>query len=185
MSATSAAAYEKADFVAPKDKALVVFIQNLRDDEAMTYTIVDRDLTCFAEVGGREAEVAKMAPGFYTFYVTGYKTQRVDMQLVAGRTYFIRIFSYERSVMRSSDVAPVQRGTESYMQVKAWLQGARVTQASDDPCHGKPLNKKQARRMTKQVMSADIDWEAGDEIYHARYSLLRVDGFTADEIDWF
>lgn len=184
MGARPAAAYDKAAFVAPKGQALVVFIQNLKEDKAMTYTVVDRDLKCLAEVGGREAEVAQMPPGFYTFYVAGYKTQRVDMQLVAGRTYFIRIFSYDRVVTRNSDVMPVQRGTESYMQVKFWLQGARVTKASDDPCHGKPI-KKQARRMTKQIMSADIDWDAGDELYHARYSLLRADGFTAEEIDWF
>lgn len=180
-----AGAYDKADFVAPKDKALVVFIQNLRDDASTTFTVVDRDLKCFAEVNGREAEVAELAPGSYTFFVSSYKTHRVDMRLVAGRTYFIRIFSYERSVMRSSDVMPVQRGTESYMQVKAWLEGARVTKASEDPCRGRSMKKQQVRRLTKQVMSADIDWDAGDEIYRARYSLLRVDGFKPEEIDWF
>lgn len=178
-----ASAYDKAAFVAPKDKALVVFIQNRREDQAMSYLVVDRELRCLAEVGGREAKVAEMPPGAYTFFISGYRTQRIDMELAPGRTYFVRIFSYERAVLRNSDVTPVQRGTDSYVQVKSWLSGARITKASDDPCHGKPI-KKGSRRMVKNIMGADIDWEEGDELYHARYSLLRVDGFTAKEIDW-
>jgi hypothetical protein len=181
--ARPAAAYDKSAFVAPKDQALLVFIQNIRDDESMTYMVFDRDRQCLAEVGGREAEIAQMPPGSYSFYISGYKTQRVDMELAPGRTYFIRIFSYDKVVMRRSDVSPVQRGTDSYMQVKFWLQGARVTKASDDPCHGKTI-KKQARKVTKQILGADVDWDQGDELYHLRYSLLATDGFKADEIDW-
>jgi hypothetical protein len=179
----TAAADGKSAFAAPKDGALVVFIQNAPDDRAMNYIVFNADKQCLAEVGGREAEVIPMNPGRHTLYVTAYNNHRIDLDLVAGRTYFVRLFSIEKVVTRVSDVTPVQRGTESYKLVKSWLRGARVIQGIDDPCRGKPL-KERANRTQKRLNEANADWKNGDELYRFNYRLLKEDGFTAEEVGW-
>ena len=181
--ARPAAAGDKSPFLAPKDGALLVFIQNLHEDRTMSYVVFDADKTCVAEVGGREAEVIPMKPGKHTLYIAAYNNHRVDIDLVAGRTYFIRLFSIEKFATRVSDVTPVQRGTDSYKLVKTWLKGATVIHTSDDPCRGKPL-KERANRTQRRLNEANADWKNGDELYRFKYKLLREDGLTAEEVGW-
>jgi len=178
-----AAADDKSAFVAPEDGALLVLIQNASEDRAMSYLVFDADKQCVAEVGGREAEVIPMKPGRHTLYVAAYNNQRIDLHLVAGRTYFIRLFSTEKFATRVSAVKPVQRGTDSYKLLKTWLQGATIVHASDDPCRGKPL-KERKNRTQRRLDEANADWKNGDELYRLDYKLLREDGLTAEEVGW-
>jgi hypothetical protein len=147
--ARPAAAYDKSAFVAPEDGALVVLIQNLHEDRAMSFVVFDADKTCVAEVGGREAEIIRMKPGKHTLYVAAYSNHRIDLDLAAGRTYFIRLFSTEKFATRVSDVTLVQRGTVSYKLVRNWLEGARVVHASEDPCRGKTERSDESTRPTR------------------------------------
>jgi len=178
-----AAAYDKSSFIAPEGKAVVVFIQNLREDRGMSYLVFDPRKECVAEVGGRQALVVPMKPGYYTFYVAGYNNHRIELDLVAGRTYFIRLYSIEKVSTRISDVMPVQRGSESYKLLKSWLEGAIVTHVRDDQCRGKPLNER-PKRTQKRINDANAEWKNGDEIYRYKYKLLKEDGLTAEEIGW-
>ena len=50
--ARPAAAYDKSAFVAPEDGALVVLIQNLHEDRAMSYVVFDADKTMRGRGGG-------------------------------------------------------------------------------------------------------------------------------------
>jgi hypothetical protein len=183
VSPRPAAAYDNKAFIAPEGEARLVFIQNLRADRKMSYIVFDPDKQCVAEVGGREAEVARMKPGRYTLYVSGYNNHRIDVDLAPGRTYFIRLYSIEKVAHRVSDVTPVQRGTESYKLVKTWLQGANVTYAREDPCNGKPLKERQNRTI-RRINDANADWKAGDELYRYKYMLLKEDGLTPTEVGW-
>ena len=179
----SAAAYENADFVAPENKALVVFIQNLYEDRAESFIVFDADKQCVAEVGGRQAEVIPMKPGQYTLYVASFRNQRIDIDLAAGRTYFIRLNSIAKTSNRATEVTLVQRRTESFKLVKTWLQGARVTHGRDDPCRGKPLKERQ-NRIIRRINDANSEWKRGDELYRYRYMLLKEDGLTPTEVGW-
>ena len=85
VSPRPAAAYDKAAFVAPQAEALVVFIQNLREDRTMSYLVFDAERQCIAEVGGRQAEVVPMKPGKHTLYISGYRNHRVDVDACAVR----------------------------------------------------------------------------------------------------
>jgi len=181
--ARPAAADCKSPFLAPEDGALVVLIQNLHEDRAMSFVVFDADKTCVAEVGGREAEIIRMKPGKHTLYVAAYNNHRIDLDLAAGRTYFIRLFSTEKFATRVSDVTLVQRGTVSYKLVRNWLEGARVVHASEDPCRGKPL-KERTNRTQRRINEANADWKNGDELYRFKYKLLKEDGLTAEEVGW-
>lgn len=179
----SAAADGKSAFVAPEDVALVVFIHNHPDDRHATYIVFDLNKQCVAEVRGRQAEVIPMKPGRHTLYIYGYNNHRIDLELVPGRTYFIRLFSVEKFATRVSEVTPVQRGTTSYKLLRTWLEGARVTSADGDPCRGKPL-KERANRTQRRINEANADWKTGDEVYRFKHKLLKEDGLTADEVGW-
>lgn len=178
-----AAAYDKSELVAPEGEALVVFIHNEHDDRALTFVVFDPSKQCVAEVEGRSAEVIPMKPGVYMFYVTGSDTRRIELDLEAGRTYFIQLHSVERFATRVLKVTPVLRGTDSYRQLKMWLEGARVSHARDDRCRGKPL-KERAKRTQHRMNEANADWKAGDDAYRGRHIMLKEDGLTANEIDW-
>lgn len=173
----------KSPFLAPEDGALVVFIQNLPDDRAISYVVFDPDKKCVAEVGGRTAEVIPMKPGSYTFYVSAYHTRRIELRLAAGRTYFIRLSSVEKFATRIADVTLVQRGTDSYKLVKTWLKGATVVHGSDDRSRGKPLQER-TNRTQRRINEANADWKNGDELFRFKYKLLEEDGFTAKEVGW-
>jgi hypothetical protein len=177
------AADDKSPFLAPADGALVVFIQNLHEDRSMSYIVFDADKQCVAEVRGREAEVIPMKPGKHTVYVAAYNNHRLDLDLAAGRTYFVRLFSLEKVTTRVSDVTPVQRGTDSYKLLKSWLAGATVVHASDDPCRGKPL-KERKNRTQRRLNQANADWKNNDQLYRYEYMLLKEDGLTAEEVGW-
>ncbi len=178
-----AAAYESADFVAPEHEARVVFIQNLYEDRAESFIVFDADRQCVAEVGGRQAEVIPMKPGKYTLYIASFRNQRIELDLAAGRTYFIRINSVAKTSNRATEVTLVQRRTESFKLLKTWLQGVRVTHGRDDPCRGKPL-KERKNRTVRRIVDADAQWKRGDEVYRYRYMLLKEDGLTPAEVGW-
>ena len=177
----AAGADDKSAFVAPEDQALVVFIQNLREDRTMSYTVFDLNKQCIAEVGGRQAEVVPLKPGKHTLYITGYNTHRIDTSLAAGRTYFVRLYSIDKFATRVSGVTPVQRGSEAYKQLGTWLEGAQVVHASDDPCSGKPL-KERANRTQRRINEANADWKEADGPKQADYMLIQSDGLTAAEV---
>jgi hypothetical protein len=182
LTAASAAAAPMTDFMPPEDQALVVFIQNLREDRAMRFVVFEADRRCVAEVGGREARIVPMEPGSRRLYVTGYSTERIELHLQAGRTYFVRLYTEQRPMARKSRVTPVVRGSSSYMELRTWLDGAVVTHASDDPCRGKPV-KGRKKRTSHRIVEADADWNDGGETYQAERTLREQDGFTQSELE--
>lgn len=169
------------DFLPPKDKALVVFIQNLREDRAMTFLVFEADRTCIGEIGGREARVVPMEPGSHRIYVSSYSTERIELSLEAGRTYFIRLYTVQRTMARKSEVTLVRRGTDAYMQLRNWLDGAYPIHASHDRCWGKPLRER-ARRSSRRIVEGDAEWNEGGADYQRAHTLGPEEGFTADEL---
>ena len=179
-----AAPYDKADFTPPNDQALIVFIQNLKPDEKMSFTVFDPDKICVAEVAGREIDIVPTKPGAYTYYITGFNTtRRIDVDLEAGRTYYIRLFTNERPMTRVPDVELVRRASDSYLQLRFWMDDAFITHAKDDTCRGKPL-KERANRTQRRINEANADWKYGDDARRARYSLHRRDGMIETDLEW-
>jgi len=176
-----AAADEFSPFVAPEGQALVVLIQNERNDRGTTFVVFDPDKKCVASVGGRTAEIVPMNPGKYTLYVSAYNTRRIELDLAAGRTYFVRIYARDRFATRVTEATPVHRGSAAYMRLKTWLDGAMVTHSHDDQCVGKPLDKRRDRTQ-KKIMEANVDWKDGDDAFRAQYTLSKDDGLSADEL---
>jgi hypothetical protein len=179
-------AIDKASFVAPENKALVVFIQNEKVDRKMVFTVFGSDRRCVAEVGGRQAEVLPVEPEPLILYVTGYNsTRRVEIYPEAGRTYFVRLYTVQKAMGAVPEVTLVRRGSEDHMQLRFWLDGAFVTRALEDPeCYGRPL-KERKNRTTRRLNDANADWKNGDDAYRDRHMLIEGDGLTADDVELF
>jgi len=177
-----AVADELPAFVAPEEKALLVLVQNERTDRGTTFVVFDPDKKCVASVGGRTAERVPMKPGKHTLYVSAYNTRRIELDLAAGRTYFVRIYARDRFATRVTEVTPVHRGSDAFMQLKNWLSGAMISHVDNDQCYGKPLDKRRDRTQ-KKIMEANVDWKDGDEAFRAQYTLSQDDGFTAAELE--
>ena len=176
----SAHADTKPPFVAPDDLALLVFIQNTREDRALSFTVFDLNRQCIAEVRGRQAELVPMKPGKHTLYISAYNNHRIDVSLAAGRTYFIRLYSSAKVTTRASNVTVVQRGSDAYKQLGTWLHGADVVHVNDDPCSGKPLQER-SNRTQRRINEANGDWKESDPATQADFMLIQSDGLTAHE----
>lgn len=181
-----AMAYDKTAFIAPAGKALVVFIQNQKVDRKMTFTVFASDKRCVAEVGGREAQVLPVDPAPLVFYALGYyKTQRIEIYPKAGRTYFVRLHTVEKTMGPAPEVTLVRRATEEHKLLKFWLDDAIVTHTiGDDTCYGKPLNERK-NRTQRRLNEGNADWKNGDEAYRDKYTLIENDGLTPEDIERF
>ena len=182
----SAHAYDKAAFVAPPVKALIVFIQNQKVDRKMTFTVFAADKRCVAEVGGREAQVLPVEPVPLVFFVTGYsKTYRIEIYPEAGRTYFVRLHTVDKPMGPAPEVTLVRRASEEHKLLKFYLDGAIVTRTiGDDKCYGKPLPERK-NRTQRRLNEGNADWKNGDDAYRDRYMLIEKDGLTGKDIALF
>lgn len=148
----------------------------------MTFLVFEADRTCVAEVGGREARVVPMEPGTHRLYVSGYKTERIELTLEAGRTYFVRLYTVQRTMARKSEVTLVRRGSSSYMELRNSLDGAYITHPSHDRCWGKPLRERK-NRTARRIVEGDADWNDGGSAYQAEHTLAPDEGFAAEELE--
>lgn len=173
----------KSPYAPPAGQATLVFVQNQPKDYVMEYTVYGPDKLCVAKVIGRDATVVPMSPGSHTLYIASDDNQRIDVDLEPGRAYFVHLAPEERVSVPTSGITPVQRGSQAHKLIKTWLDGARVIQASQDPCHGKPL-KERANRTIRRMNEANAAWDMRDAEYRAQYSLRKEDGFSAEELGW-
>lgn len=178
--------YQPEDLYAPDDKARIVFIQNNKEDRKMVFTVFESDRRCVAIVGGREAQVLDLFPGPYIFYITGYEqTRRIEIYPEAGRTYFVRLYSVKKAVGSAAEVTPVRRATEEHRLLRFHLDGASLTQATDNKdCYALPLNEP-ARRTNRRLNEANAQWKNGDDLYRYTYTLIESDGLTHKDLSHF
>lgn len=179
-------AFDKSVLVAPENGAMVAFIQNDKVDRKMVFTVFESDRRCVAEVGGRQVEVLPLDPEPLIFYVTGYNnTRRIEIYPEAGRTYFVRLHTVQKSMGAAPEVTLVRRATEAHMQLRFWLEGAFVTHAlKDEQCYGRPL-KERNNRTQRRLNEANAEWKNADDAYRDRYTLIERDGLTAEDIELF
>lgn len=168
-----------APYVAPKDKAYVVFLRDRFVDRKMQYFVVDENRQCLAIMDDKKAERIPMKPGTHTLYAMGGNARRVDVDVAAGRTYFVRIYSHTAMAKGIVGVTPVKRGTEAFDQLPTWTKDLRTSDPGDE-CRGVTIDDKRGR-IQKRIDRTKSDWEADSDEERAKFTLDKKDGLTAKE----
>jgi len=180
-----------APYVAPKDKALIVFVRNGRASKEAPFVIFDEDGKCVAVHGEEDSELVPMEPGKHTLYTMSYNIKRMEFDVAAGRTYFVEIV-LPRYGAGTIKVTMAKRDSDAFKEVKTWVKGKAASDPKGDVCRGTEMqsslegSKRASKRGTtarydRKTDTADEKWNAADDAYRATWTMNKEDGFTAEE----
>lgn len=142
-----------ASFVAPEDKALVVFVRPSKLGKAVNFYVLDKDKNLLTLFKGNEHVAITASPGEHTFYVVSEDAQAVKAELGAGRTYIIHAqpkmgFGKARVV-----VEPVLRSTPSFAESGKWVRDTKA--AVPDMDKGNKWVRKHRSAIDKRIGKAE------------------------------
>lgn len=175
------AAADGSTYVAPKDKAYIVFVKAGRGSRKMQFLLFDKDLKCVSLFEGNVSEIVPVEPGKHTLYTMATNAHRMEFNVEAGRTYFVRI-SLPKYGYGTVKLVPAKRDSEAFAQVKDWVKGAEASDPNEDTCRGSQLGagKRGKNPYPGKRDSADAKWKENAE-YRDKLTMKQKDGFTAEE----
>jgi hypothetical protein len=115
-----------ASFVAPKDKALVVFVRPAKFGKAVYFYVLDKDKTLVTLFKGNEHAAITASPGKHTFYVVSENAKAVQAELGAGRTYIIHTQPKMGLGKARVIVEPVLRSSPKFKESAAWVRDTKA-----------------------------------------------------------
>lgn len=179
---SQSAAADGSPYVAPKDKAYIVFVKAGRSSKKMQFLIFDKDLKCVSMFEDNVSEIIPVKPGKHSLYTMATNAHRMEFNVEAGRTYFIRI-SLPRYGYGTVKLVPAKRESEAFAEVKDWVKGAKVSDPNEDSCRGLQLGpgKRGKNPYPSKRDSADEKWKANAE-YRDKLTMKKNDGYTAKEV---
>jgi hypothetical protein len=186
IQASPASAAEKSPYLAPKDKALVVFVRDRFRSRKISMIIINEKRQCIAFIAGDKdaSELIPMEPGKHTLYALIGVIQRVDLEVEVGRTYFVRANYRSRYAAPTINLTPARRGTDTFKEVSTWIDGAKINDHTNDECkdtQGAPIETKRGR-IQKKIDREDEEWKAKDQAYRDEHTGKKSDGMTPKEL---
>jgi hypothetical protein len=173
-----AASEGPASFVAPKDKALVVFVRTPKFGKAVYFYVLDENKKLVTLFKGNE-QVAITAPaGKHTFYVVSENAGLVRGDFAAGRTYIIATRPKMGMGKARVIVEPVLRSSPSFAESAKWVRETKP--GSPDFDKGNKWVRKHQSAVDKRVAAAEEEWSSG-EVNRAALTMGVEDGRTQDE----
>jgi hypothetical protein len=174
-----AASAEPASFVAPKDKALVVFVRPSKLGKAVYFYVVDENKQLVTLFKGNE-HVAITAPaGKHSFYVVSENAGLVRAELAAGRTYIISTRAKMGFGKARVIVEPVLRSSPSFAESAKWVRDTKPGEPDFDK--GAKWVRKHQDAINTRIGEAENDWSSGDAKYRAALTMGVEDGRTQEE----
>lgn len=172
---------DSSPYVAPKDKAYIVFVKAGRSSKKMQFLIFDKDLKCVSMFEDVVSEIIPVEPGKHTLYTMATNAHRMEFNVEAGRTYFIRI-SLPKYGYGTVKLVPAKRDSDAFAQVKDWVKGAKASDPDEDACRGLQLGpgKRGKDPYPGKRDAADEKWKANAE-YRDKLTMKNKDGFAAEE----
>ena len=184
-SPSTAAAADKSPYIAPKDKALVVFVRDRFSGRNAWMLIINQDRNCIAMIHGDKdaSELVPMEPGKHQLYAWMGVIQRVDIEVEAGKTYFVRANYRSRYAAPTINLVPARRGTDTFKEVSVWTKGAKINDHEGDDCAGVEgaVDTKRGR-IKKKIDKEDAAWKTKDQAYRDAHTMKKSDGMTAKEV---
>jgi hypothetical protein len=148
--------------------------------------IVNEKRQCVAFIAGDKdaSELIPMERGKHTLYAFMGVIHRVDLDVEAGRTYFVRANYRSRYAAPTINLTPARRGTDTFKDVSKWIDGAKINDHTDDLCldaKGAPIETKRGR-IQKKIDREDAEWKTKDQAYRDEHTGKKSDGMTPKEL---
>ena len=142
-----------ASFVAPDDKAMVVFVRPEKMGKAIWFYILDKDTNLVTMLKGNEHVAITASPGKHTFHVVSENAQTVQAELGAGRTYIIHTKPKMGMGKARVIVEAALRGTPSFAESAEWVRDADP--GEPDFGKGKKWVSKHQKAIEKRIGDAE------------------------------
>lgn len=173
------AAQDPGALVAPKDKALVVFVRPGKLGKAVNFYVYDASKKLLTLFKGNERAAIVVDPGKRTFYVVSENAGLVRAELGAGRTYVVHTqpkmgFGKARVLVRA-----VLRSSPDFAESAQWLSDTKV--ADPDFAKGKKWTSKNQASLNKRIADAEAQWSSLDAKARAALTMSVEDGRTQEE----
>jgi hypothetical protein len=164
-------------YVAPPDKALVVFVREkgARQDHVTVFGEEPRFLTVI-EKPQRHVK-AIVNPGKHTFYFGDI----VRAELAAGRTYIIKIRAERGFWGWRVAGEPALRDTGAFVASSRWIRDTKLDMPNLKKRSGQWEKDVNAKRMRKAVAASEAAWLEGSDDWRAARTISAKDGRTAAE----
>jgi hypothetical protein len=169
-----------ASFVAPKDKALVVFVRPKFYGKADKLYVLDENKKLLTFLKGKEHVTIEVEPGKYTFYfyVRFGNACLVRAELVAGRTYVVH--THYQGFAKPRVVAhPVLRSSADFAESAKWIRDTK--RGKPDLSTANRSVKKRQDAISAGITAAEAGWLKMDEMARSSLTLRPEDGRTPDE----
>lgn len=112
-------------FVAPEDKAMLVFVRPEKVGKAVWFYVLDKNKNLVTMLKGNQHVAITAKPGTHTFYVVSENATAVQAELGAGRTYIIHTKPKMGLGKARVIVEPALRGKPSFAESAQWVRDAK------------------------------------------------------------
>ena len=168
-----------ASFVAPDDKALVVFVRPEKVGKAVNFYVFDENKKLLTLFKGNEHVTIAVDPGKHTFYVVSENAALVRAELAAGRTYVIHA-QPKMGWGKARVVAhPIFRASSDFDKAAEWIR--KTKRGEPDFAKGKKWASKRQDALNTRIAGAEADWLKMDEKVQGGMTMGPEDGRTAEE----
>lgn len=169
-----------ASFVAPEDKALIVFARPKSLGKAVYFYVFDENKKLRTLFKGNNYVSMTIEPGKHTLYVVCEDAKLVRAEVAAGRTYLIRTDAkMGLGKARVQTVEPARRGSPSFAESVEWIDDAKA--GKPDFKKGEKWTSKRQDVLRKRMTAAEEEWAKMDGAQRETVTLRPDDGRTADE----
>ena len=114
-----------ASFIAPTDKAMVVFVRPEKFGKAVWFYVLDKDKNLVTMLKGNEHVAITASPGEHRFHVVSEDAKTIQAELGAGRTYIVHTKPKMGMGQARGIVEAALRGTPSFAESAAWVRDAK------------------------------------------------------------
>jgi len=168
-----------ASFVAPEDKALVVFVRPSKRGKAISFFVFDESKKLLTLVKRKEHVAITLSPGKHTLYVVAENAGLVRAELAAGRTYIISMQPKMGLGKAGVVVEPVLRNSPSFAESAKWLRDTKL--GNPDFNKGARWVRNHQDALDKRISVAEWEWSSGDATDRAAMTMGVNDGRTQEE----
>jgi hypothetical protein len=171
---------EPASFVAPEDKALVVFSRPKPLGKSVYFYVFDENKKLRTLFKGNDYVSMTIEPGKHTLYVVCEDAKLVRAELAAGRTYVVRADAKMGwGKARVQVVQPARRGSPSFAESVDWIAEAKPGEPNFKK--GEKWTSKRQDVLHNRMTAAEEDWAKMDDVEREAVTLRPDDGRTPEE----